>query len=71
MGKTIKAKITSTVIIIVVLALLISNGISVISAGNNIREQQTLKLQVQADKYASDIDEWFEGERTLTEGVAK
>ena len=71
MGKTINAKITSMVIIIVALALLVSNGISVISAGNSIKGQQTQNLQIQADKYAGDIDEWFEGERTLTEGVAK
>ena len=69
MGKTIKAKITSTVIIIVVLALLISNGISVILAGNSLTKAQTEKLQNQADKFAGNIDVWFEGERTMVEGV--
>ena len=71
MGKTINAKITITVILIVVLTLLISNGISVAVAGSNLTTQQTEKLQVEADKYAGMIDTWFEGERTLTEGVAK
>ena len=69
MGKTINAKITSTVILIVILALLISNGISVIVAGNNLKKSQTEKLQYQADKYAGTIDTWFEGERTMVEGV--
>ncbi|MBR1913684.1 MAG: methyl-accepting chemotaxis protein [Lachnospiraceae bacterium] len=69
MGKTIKAKITSTVIIIAVLALLISNGISVILAGNSLTKAQTEKLQNQADKFAGNIDVWFEGERTMVEGV--
>ncbi len=71
MGRKISSKITSVVILIVVLTLVVSNGISVIVAGRNLTGQQTEKLQVQADKYASDIDEWFESERTLTEGVAK
>ena len=71
MGKTINTKITSTVILIVILALLVSNGISLIVARNSLTSQQTEKLQIQADKYAGTIDEWFEGERTLTEGVAK
>lgn len=71
MGKTINSKITSAVILIVVLALVLSNGVSVFLAGRNLTSQQTEKLQVQADKYAAHINEWFEGERTLTEGVAK
>ncbi|MBR1479037.1 MAG: methyl-accepting chemotaxis protein [Lachnospiraceae bacterium] len=69
MGKTIKAKITSTVIVIVVLALLISNGIIVTLAGSTLTEKQTENLQSQAEKYALAIDEWMEGEQTMVEGV--
>ncbi len=69
MGKTINSKITSTVIIIVVLALLISNGISVMLAENSLTKSQTEMLQYQADKFAGNIDIWFEGERTMVEGV--
>ena len=69
MGKTINARITSTVIAIHVIALVISNGMSVIRAARNLNKEQTEKLQVQADKYAGEIDLWFEGERTMVEGV--
>ncbi len=69
MGRTINAKITSTAILIVVLALLVSSSTSVIVAGRNLTAEQTQKLQVQANSYAGDIDEWFEGERTMVEGV--
>ncbi len=71
MGKTIRTKLISAVIVIVIIALMISNGISVMVAKGGLNTQQIEKLQIQADKYASDIDEWFEGERTLTESVAK
>ncbi|MCR4589653.1 MAG: hypothetical protein K5668_02390 [Lachnospiraceae bacterium] len=69
MGKTINAKITSTVIIIIILALLISNGMCVMISSKNLTESQTTKLQDQADKYAGEIDIWFESERTMVEGV--
>jgi len=69
MSKTIKARITGTVIAILVLALVISNGISVIVAGRNLKQSQTDNLQYQANNYAGTIDRWFEGERTMVEGV--
>ncbi|MCR5279618.1 MAG: methyl-accepting chemotaxis protein [Lachnospiraceae bacterium] len=69
MGNTIRSKITSIVIIIIFLALLLSNGFSIILADRNLSSIQTEKLQTQANKYADDIDIWFESERTMVEGV--
>ncbi|MBR1861721.1 MAG: methyl-accepting chemotaxis protein [Lachnospiraceae bacterium] len=69
MGRTINAKITSTVIVILVLALLVSSGVIVTISGRSLLADQTEKLGYQADKYAGDIDVWFEGERTMVEGV--
>ena len=69
MKRTINARITSTVIIIIVAALLISSGAAIIIASRNLTSGRTELLQSQADKYAGDIDVWFEGERTMVEGV--
>lgn len=69
MGKTIKSKITTTVIIIVAQALIISNGISVFVASRSLTKEQTEKLQYTADKFSESIDTWFESERTMVEGV--
>ncbi len=69
MKKTIRSTITITSICIMVAALLISSSISVLIAGRNLNTSQMDMLQYQADKYAGDIDVWFEGERTMVEGV--
>ena len=69
MGKTIKAKITWMVILIVIIGLLASNGISFFLASQTIVEGQRESLQVSAEEFAQEIDTWFESERTMTEGV--
>lgn len=69
MGKTIRSKLTSAVVLIFVLTLLISNSVIVAIAGSNFTSYQTGNLQSEADKYAGTIDKWIEGERTMTEGV--
>jgi methyl-accepting chemotaxis protein len=69
MKKTIRMMITLTSIAIMVVALVVSSSIGVTIAGKNLNSSQREKLQYQADKYAGDIDVWFEGERTMVEGV--
>ncbi|MBP5159829.1 MAG: methyl-accepting chemotaxis protein [Lachnospiraceae bacterium] len=69
MGKTIKGRLTVAAIIIVILTMLISNGVVMILAANNLKEDQTQSLEHQANKYALNIDKWIEGERTMVEGV--
>lgn len=68
LGK-ISSKITMTVILIVALALIASNSISVLIASRSMTAEQTEMLQYTADKYAKSIDVWLEGERTMVEGV--
>ncbi len=69
MRKTIKGRLTVAAIIIVVLTMLISNGVVMILAANNLKEDQTQSLEHQANKFALTIDKWIEGERTMVEGV--
>lgn len=69
MFKTIRFKITVTTVIIMMVALFLSSGISVILANRKLNTIQTQLLQNQADKYAGAIDTWFESERTMVEGV--
>ncbi len=69
MLKTINSKITTAVIGLLVFALLVSNGVAIISAAKNLMKNENELLQYQADKYAGDIDTWFEGEKTMVEGV--
>ncbi|MBR5420701.1 MAG: methyl-accepting chemotaxis protein [Lachnospiraceae bacterium] len=67
--KTIKGRLTATVLVIVAIVLLVSNGVIVAIAGGSLGEQQSQKLQAQADYYAEQINSWMEGERTMVEGV--
>lgn len=69
MRKTIKGKLTITIIIIVAIAML---AITVIIAGiarNKLQEKQESELKLQADKYAETINTWLENESTLVEGA--
>ena len=70
MGKTIRGKLTSTVIIIVVaIILIITIGIVGI-AGNNLLSAQKKELQLQADKYAHEVDTWISTEKEWVTGAA-
>lgn len=70
MGRTIKGKLTVSVILIVVAVIvLITAGISVV-AGASLLEKQENELQLQADRYAEEINTWIEGEIMLAEGTA-
>lgn len=70
MLKTIKGRLTVSMIIIVVTSiLLITVGIIVVAGKNTIKDQ-TQVLQLNADKYAEEINTWIESEKMLANGVA-
>lgn len=70
MGKTIRGKLTSTVIIIVVAVILIITVGIVSIAANNLLGVQKNELQLQADKYAHEVDTWISTEREWVTGAA-
>lgn len=71
MSKTIKGRLTVSVIGIVVASILLTTiGIIAVAAKRTIQDQ-TQALQLNADKYAEVINTWIENEKMLTDGVAK
>lgn len=70
MFKTIKGKLTVSMIAIVVMSILLTTvGIITVAARQTIQDQ-TRALQLNADKYAEEINTWIENEKMLAEGVA-
>ena len=70
MLKTIKGRLTTIVITIVVLSLLISAVVIILLARKNLMSRSMNELQIQADKYSEIINNWIENEKTMTESVA-
>lgn len=70
MGKTIRAKLASTVIIIVVAVIMIITAAIVSIAGNNLLDVKKDELQLQADKYAHEVDTWISTEKEWVAGAA-
>ncbi|MCR4640675.1 MAG: methyl-accepting chemotaxis protein [Lachnospiraceae bacterium] len=65
MKRTIKAKLTTAVILIVVVAMLLSMGIVVGMSSGTLTKHLTGELQLNADKYANSINSWIEREKGL------
>ena len=70
MRKTIKGKLTLNVICIVAVSIILTTAGIVILAGRNLIQKQTEALQLNADKYAEEINTWIEAEKLLTDGAA-
>ena len=71
MRKTIKGKLTVSMIGIVVASILLTTIGIIVVAGKQTIEDQTQALQLNADKYAEEINTWIENEKMLADGVAK
>ncbi len=65
MRKTIKGKLTLNVICIVAVSIILTTAGIVILAGRNLIQKQTEALQLNADKYAEEINTWIEAEKLL------
>ncbi|MBQ6574586.1 MAG: hypothetical protein IJL90_00615 [Lachnospiraceae bacterium] len=66
MKGTIKGRLTTAVILIVIAAMLVSTGILVGTAGGKLTDELTGELQINADKYANSINSWIEMEKGLS-----
>ncbi len=70
MSRTIKGKLTVCVILIVVVSIILTTVGIVIVAGGKLIRNQTEALQLNAEKYAEEINTWVENEKMLAEGAA-
>ena len=70
MRRTIKGKLTISVICIVAVSIILTTIGIVIIAGRNLIRNQTDALQLNADKYAEEINTWIENEKLLAAGTA-
>lgn len=70
MLKTIKGKLTVNVIGIVVVSILLTTAGIAAVAGKRMIQDQTQALQLNADKYAEEINTWIENEKMLAGGAA-
>ena len=69
MLKTIKGKLTISVIGIVIVSVLLTTAGVAAVAGNRMVRDQTQALQLNADKYAEEINTWIENEKMLVDGA--
>lgn len=70
MLRTIKGRLTTSVIGIVVASILLTTAGIIAVAGRRMIQDQTQTLQLNADKYAEEINTWIENEKMLADGVA-
>ena len=63
MGRTIKGRLTISVICIVVISIMVTTIGTVIVAGRRLIQDQMESLQLSADKYAEEINTWIENEK--------
>ncbi len=70
MQRTIKGKLTTSVIGIVVASILLTTLGIIAVAGKRMIQDQTQTLQLNADKYAEEINTWIENEKMLAGGTA-
>ena len=71
MLRTIKGKLTISMIGIVVSSILLTTVGIITVAGRRTIHDQTRALQLNAEKYAEEIHTWIESEKLLAEGTVK
>ncbi len=71
MLRTIKGRLTVSMIGIVVASILLTTTGIIAVAGKRMIQEQTQALQLNADKYAEEINTWIENEKMLADGAAK
>lgn len=69
MRKTIKGKLTISVIFIVALSIILTTVGIVVVAGRHLIQKQTEAVQLNAARYAEEINTWIENEKMLAEGA--
>lgn len=68
--KTIKGRLTISIICIVTISMLLTTIGIVAIAGSRIMSDQTEVLLLNADKYAEEINTWIENEKMIATGAA-
>ncbi|MDE6404554.1 MAG: methyl-accepting chemotaxis protein [Lachnospiraceae bacterium] len=71
MLRTIKGRLTVSMIGIVMASILLTTVGIITVAGRRMVQDQTRALQLNADKYAEEIHTWIESEKALAEGTVK
>ena len=71
MRRTIKGQLTFTVLAIVATIIVVMTVIIVSVAGSKMLVNQREELQLQAERYANEINTWITEEKILTASVAK
>lgn len=71
MLRTIKGKLTVSMIGIVVASILLTTVGIITVAGRQTIQDQTRALQLNADKYAEEINTWIESEKMLANGAVE
>jgi len=71
MLKTIKGRLTVSMIGIVIVSILLTTMGIIGVAGKRTIQDRTQALQLNADKYAEEINTWIENEKMLADGTAK
>lgn len=71
MLRTIKGRLTVSMIAIVVASILLTAAGLLTVAGNQTIQDQTRALQLNADKYAEEINTWIEQEKMLAHGAVE
>ena len=70
MTKTMKGRLTISVICIVAASILLTTLGIIAIAGRRMMAEQKDILQLYADKYAEEINTWIENEKMLAKGTA-
>lgn len=70
MSRTIKGKLTISVIFMVVMSILLTTAAILAVSGKRLMADQMEALQLYADKYAGEINTWIENEKMLAKGTA-
>ena len=70
MTRTIKGKLTVSVVLIVAVSILVTTIGIVVVAGRRMIQDQKQVLQLNAEKYAEEINTWIEDEMMLAAGTA-
>ncbi|MDE6568838.1 MAG: methyl-accepting chemotaxis protein [Lachnospiraceae bacterium] len=70
MSRTIKGKLTISVICIVAVSIILTTVGTVIVASRHLIQNQTDALQLNADKYAEEINTWIQEEKMVAEGAS-
>ena len=71
MGRTIRERLTVSVIAIVILVFVLMTSMILGMSFNNLEEKQEIELQLNADKYAREIETWAKGKVTTVDHTVR